>query len=37
MLIFDTPLTSQAENPLVTLSPRIFDVEITDNDEGNRL
>ena len=34
MLTFDTPLNSQAENPLVTLSPRIFDVAITDNDEG---
>ena len=38
MLTFDTPLfnNSQAEDPLVTLSPRMFDVAITDNDEGSR-
>ena len=36
MLTSDTPLNSEAEDPLVTLSPRMFDVAITDNDEGNR-
>ena len=36
MLTFDTPLNSEAEDPLVTLSPRMIDVAITDNDEGNR-
>jgi hypothetical protein len=35
MLTFGTPLDSEAENPRVTLTPRMFDVEITDNDEGN--
>ena len=37
MLTSNTPLNSEAEDPLVTLSPRMFDVEITDNNEGNRL
>lgn len=31
MLTFDTPTDQDLE---VTLTPRIFDVEITDNDEG---
>ena len=36
MLTFDTPLNSQPEDPPVNLSPRMFNVAITDNDEGNR-
>ena len=31
ILTFDT----KAQNPQVTLTPRMFVVEITDNDEGN--
>ena len=37
MLTFGTPLNSEVDDPLVTLSPRMFDVAITDDDEGNRL
>ena len=34
MLTFDTAIDPEAQNPLVTLTPRILVVEITDNDEG---
>ena len=36
MLTFDTPHIIEAEDPLVTLCPRMLHVEIIDNDEGNR-
>ncbi len=34
MLTFDTPIDTMAQNPQVSLTPREFGVEITDNDEG---
>ena len=34
MLTFGTAIDPDAQNPLVTLTPRILEVDITDNDEG---
>ena len=34
MFTFDTAIDPEAQNSIVTLTPRILEVEITDNDEG---
>ena len=36
MLMFDTPVDAEAANPQITLTPRMFDVDIIDNDEGKQ-
>ena len=36
MLMFDTPVDAEAVNPQITLTPRMLDVDIIDNDEGEQ-